>query len=74
MNINLKTMLSKLPKSAKGVIIIIGIILVFNRMCGKKLAKIICIIIIIFYITLTGYSPSIIRAFFSAIIILIGGL
>lgn len=28
MNINLKTMLSKLPKSAKGVIIIIGIILI----------------------------------------------
>ena len=52
--------------------IIIGIVIFFNKISGKKIANIISVIILIFYIIITGYSPSIIRACSMVIIMLIG--
>ena len=52
--------------------IVIGVVLFLSKLSGKKLAKIISIIVLMFYVIITGFSPSIIRASITAIIILLG--
>ena len=54
--------------------IIIGISFVFNSLIGKKWTKFLAIIILILYVFITGFSPSIIRAVVMAIMVLISGL
>lgn len=54
--------------------IVLGIVLFLSKLSGKKIAKILSIIVLVFYITITGFSPSIIRACSTAIIMLVGGI
>ena len=54
--------------------IVIGITIVLNKSLGKKLSKIITIFILLIYILLTGFSPSIVRASIMGIMILLGGI
>lgn len=54
--------------------IIIGITILLNKTIGKRKSKIITIFILIMYIMLTGFSPSIIRASLMGVIVLIGGI
>lgn len=54
--------------------IVLGIVLFLSKLSGKKIAKILSIIVLVFYITITVFSPSIIRACSTAIIMLIGGI
>ena len=43
---------------------------IFERIVGKRISNILCIIILIFYIKLVGYSPSVVRAVIMAIMLL----
>ena len=54
--------------------ITIGVMLFFSKLSGKRMAKFLSIIILILYITITGFSPSIIRACITAILMLLGGI
>ena len=54
--------------------IVIGIVIFLSKLSGKKIAKILSVIVLVFYITITGFSPSIMRACSTAIIMLVGGI
>ena len=54
--------------------IVIGVVLFLSEVSGKKIAKILSIIVLIFYVIISGFSPSIIRASSTAIIMLFGGI
>ncbi|MBR3255972.1 MAG: ComEC/Rec2 family competence protein [Clostridia bacterium] len=54
--------------------IIIGISMFFNKVLGKRKSKVITIAVLILYNGIVGFSPSIIRASFMAIIVLLGGV
>ena len=47
---------------------------VFDRLVGKRMSKIFSILILIFYIKLVGYSPSVVRAVIMGIMLLVSKL
>lgn len=54
--------------------IILGSSILFNKIFGKKKSKFIIIFILIFYIYLAGFSPSILRASLMGIMVLVSDL
>ena len=54
--------------------IIFGISILLNKAIGKQKTKIITIIILIIYVLITGFSPSILRASIMGIVILLSGI
>ena len=54
--------------------IILGSSILFNKIFGKKKSKFIISFILIFYICLAGFSPSILRASLMGIMVLVSGL
>lgn len=54
--------------------LIIGINLIFTSIIGKRKSKVVIIIFLIFYSFLTGFSPSILRASITGILVMIAGL
>ncbi len=54
--------------------LILGIQIVLKNRIGKKKTKIVTIVILIFYVFITGFSPSIVRAVVMGIITIGGGL
>lgn len=54
--------------------IIIGISKFFNKLVGKKYGKVLTIGVLIFYIFITGFIPSLFRASFMGIMILVSSL
>lgn len=54
--------------------ILIGITKVFNKILGKRNTNILCILVLVFYMFVTGLTPSIVRATFMSILILISKL
>ena len=54
--------------------IILGVTILLNQITGKKISKIFTIFILILYVSITGFSPSIIRAAIMGIMVLIASL
>lgn len=54
--------------------IILGMTIFFNKILGKKISKIISILVLVFYSMLAGFSPSLIRACIMGIMVLLAGV
>lgn len=54
--------------------IVLGVSILLNKLIGKKKGKIICIIIIMLYNLITGFSPSIVRASIMSCLVLLSSL
>ena len=54
--------------------ILMGTVYFLSKISGKKNAKILCILVLVIYIAITGFSPSIIRASCISIIMLFAGI
>lgn len=54
--------------------IILGIEIIFKKICGKKISRIIMVIFLVIYMFMTGFSPSIVRAGIMGILMLLSKL